>query len=360
MKKSIFLSFASVAMILASCSSESFKIPYIPGNSEIEVTLSSSNSSLSTRAAIEGDGDIEGMGVFCVAKSTQGEEHDINWLSKTNEDPACLMDNVLSNKVGEDVVWADETAKYYYPAYQLYNYDFYGYYPYDEKAENTGDKITVNYKIDGEKDIIWGEAKSEADYAYSANYYRENDAPTDPKLQLNHMLTRLIFVLQQGEAKEGELPVPMTLDSVKVLSVADSCVLTVADRLNPVVEQRLAIVGETKSDIALVADTLSKSEEKAGCVAVEEFGNGKTFQLGSGIILCPQDSYKVRLVTTETKEGVGEEQNTAEFDVVLPEGSFEVGKAYKITILINGPRRITLKAALTPWEEVIVDKPIKL
>ena len=73
-------------VILPGCSNEenvygddSSGTLFVPGDSEVEILLSLSNQSgiaIDKRAAIDGDGDFENMGVFCLARQKQ----DINGM----------------------------------------------------------------------------------------------------------------------------------------------------------------------------------------------------------------------------------------------------------------------------------------
>lgn len=401
MKKTIFLSFASVAMILASCSSEeSFKVPFVPGNSEVEISLSSGTPSLTTRAAIENNDAIEGMGVYCVAKSSNDEDAAINWNNSSDEFPACIMNNVKANKESGaetakcDVTWAEEGRRYYYPAFLKYNYDFYGYYPHSEdaKVNEAGDKISVEYTIDGETDIIWGKASSDEKYAYSANYFRElENSKENPNLKLDHMLTRLIFKVEQVEGEPGEKVIPMTLDEIVLLDVPTNCTLNIADQANTPLENRLTLNGEAKADLALNSTLLPCDTKVENGKLPEEPVN-----LGSGLMIYPQKEFMLRLSMTQldenaeesetpdvnpdeptepenpdvnpdesTEENPGEEvvpepsnapaatKTTKDIPLQLADGtSFEAGKAYIITVKVNGPRKIEITATLTPWVEV--------
>lgn len=417
MKKSIFLSFASVAMILASCSSEeSFKVPFIPGNSEVEISLSSGTPSLTTRAAIENNDAIEGMGVYCVARTSNEGNAAINWNNTSEDDPACIMNNVKANKASGaetakcDVTWAEAGAKYYYPAFVKYNYDFYGYYPHSKEAKvnEAGDEISVDYTIDGETDIIWGKASTNDKDAYNANYFRNIEDPKEnPNLKLDHMLTRLIFQVEQVEGEPGENVIPMTLDEVVLLNVPTNCTLNIADQINTPIESRLALNGDAKEDLALNSVLLPCDTKVKNGTLIE-----KTVNLGSGLMIYPQKEFKVRLSMTQHDENAEESETPSDDndettepetptddnnddttepseptddnsdettepadDEVVPEpsnapddpskttsrditltlaggASFEAGKAYIITVKVYGPRKIEVTATLTPWVKV--------
>lgn len=418
MKKSIFLSFASIAMVLASCSDDLYQVPFVPGNSEVEIVLSSGAPSLSTRAAIENNDAIEGMGIYCVAKSSNNEgETVINWNNDSKEDPARLMNNVKANKASDavdvksNVTW--EGKKYYYPAFLRYNYDFYGYYPYSENVNmnEEGNKVTVDYTIDGETDIIWGRATSDEQYAYNATYFRQEEPKANPNLKLDHMLTRLIFQVEQAEAEEGETVIPMTLDEVVLLDVPTNCTLNIADQVNTPLESRLVLADEEKkADLKLNSSLLPCDTKVENGTLPEE-----PINLGSGLMIYPQKEFVLRLAMTQHDEAEPAEPTEPENpdvnpdeptepenpdvnpdeptepenpdvnpddttepenpgDEVVPEqaktraagepdvrdiplkladgASFEAGKAYIITIKVNGPRKIEITATLTPWVKV--------
>ncbi len=356
---------AASVLMLHSCSNdeafvteisqETVAPEYIPGDSEVEIKLSSTNVAVvepSTRAAIIDDGDIESLGIFCLAKDKQSGKNqqapEINWFNEVNNWSSCIMDNVEADKIGQDIAWKNG-GSYYYPISQFYTYDFYGYYPYSENLEYVDNRVSANYVLDGKTDLIWGRATSEEEGAYSAAYFR-NPANVDkyPSLALDHLLTRLEFYITPGPLLEGGTDVAaaakMAVKSITVKNVYTEVKMLIADynNLDAPIAERLEANTEVVGSLSLCDETGVPFEPTQVPATF-----GATLKVGESLMLYPQSIYEVEieLVNTETNE---------EFLTEVPlqvtnNGTFVAGTSYKVNITVHSPREVVLRASLTPW-----------
>ena len=279
------------------------------------------------------------------------------------------MNNVASHKKGTDIIWDDITAKYFYPLTQIYSYEFYGYYPYQpsENLEYYDNIVKANYVLDGKTDLLWGRTHNRDPYAFSAKYFRTNSS-TDtykPSIELEHLLTRLVFSVVPGESYEGSgdysEAAMMQIDTLQIIDTYTNVSVTIADynNLDMTLSDRINLSDET-------TDTLS-------LYSVDEEGNGIDLQpvhlvapepgeepivtpLGESIMLFPQDRYTIRIVITmdayhdaATNTEVPSKRLVSEIPLQLA-STFEQGKSYNVKITVHGPRAVKLAATLTPWE----------
>ena len=368
---------AAALFLLSGCSadevsnsSDEFTLDQL---SNVEIKLSARNGSISsanaTRAAIIGDtdADIDSLGVFGLARAIQGINQSANaitWFAESENWSGCILNNVAANKVGHDINWAEEGAAYFYPPTQFYSYDFYGYYPYVENEDLVYDATSVkaNYEIDGTQDLIWGRATSDADYAYSAKYYRVNQDPADPSMALQHLLTRLVFTVVPGESVDGngdyEMAALMSVDTLQIIDTYTHLTVNIADLNNidlaPV--DRVTLTDENTDTLTLCdVDAQGKNVplQPLQVVAPEPGVEPVPQQLGESIMLFPSDKYTIRIVLTMAAH---DEQQAQRFvsevplQLVAAGERFAQGTSYTVKITVHGPQAVSLKAQLTPWD----------
>ena len=298
------------------------------------------------RATIHGDNDeivetIPNLGVFCLAREVQGSNPaptqigDIqNWFQNTFADPNadmddpavtnnmfCLIHNLKSTRTTREVAaksgkayeitWDKDTVAYY-PTTLFYNYDFFAYYPYSDNlrhvknARGQNHKVEAALKIDGHTDVLWGRAtvtdemtEWEKKYAYSAKYFREQDSisiTTNPVVKLEHVLTRMHFMVTPGATVEGGSDIreakDMTVEKIAVRNVNSKHWLTVADLDN------LDITADKLlSDPSEPVDMVLWDEVK-DTVAVQKCPQelNDTVAIGDGIMLPPAKEYMIQII----------------------------------------------------------------
>lgn len=375
MKKSFIGAAAATLILLSGCSSdnpaetaaEEWAVEQIPG---VEIRLSASESASvavqETRAALlEDDLDIEGLGIFGLAR----EELDINhspalstWFGPSDNWSECILNNVKANKVGNDVKWDDPEAVYFYPISQFFGYDFYGYYPYQlsENLVYEDKRVTANIDIDGTLDLLWGRATKLSDdatgkYAYSARYFRMNAEAyeSEPNIPLQHMLTRLVFEVRPVENYMGSgdysLAAKMEVDTIQVMDAYTHLALTIADLDQ--LDQDLSTRLQLRDGTTEVLDLLDENGQQFDPVHLSAPAAGTepvSLPIGESIMVYPQERYTVRIVLRmDGHEGTF----ITEVPLQLIH-EFERGKSYKVTINVHGPREITLGATIENWEEV--------
>lgn len=358
----------SALVLVCSCSNEENILPE-PGTngvqpSEYPIQLGG-GSVVSTRAAITGDGSegIAGIAVWCLAKNSMQENmapQGIKWFDNAPEhQTCCIMKNVKANIVGSSVKWDNINDRYFYPVTQFYRYEFYGNYPYTTDLIYTTTSVKANYTIDGTQDLLWGRATSDADYAWSAKYFRVNGGQTEanrPKLKFEHLLTRLVFHVQPGPqveipgASEAEMDYvsasKMIVDTLQVCNAHTNLVVSIADfnRLDMGIGERLT-TRSSKTDTLFLKDASSDIVDPIQVPALPSLKK----QWGESIMLYPASEYTVRLVLHDENG----RKFVSEIPLILQNsGGFERGKSYNITITVHGPSEVTLGAEVTPWTEV--------
>lgn len=350
----------------------------------VEIRLGTPGVNFLTRAALEREEDEFDLGVFCLAREKQyinNSAQDILWWN-TGVDPLwsatfCLLDNVESTKSGTTITWKDGVHRYY-PFTQFYGYDFYAYYPYvsEDDEENTierkdeGDNnvVEVTYNnLDGKTDILWGRATSTDEYAYSAKYFRQAGKQTSvPSVQLDHMLTRLIFKVVPGESYVGSgdytAAHQVWVAGLQVKNVVKKATLLVADyNRDSANEYGTNIVDGTDEPDRLVADygvrhtvSLCGSDgEPFESVQVSDNPLDE-ITLGESLLLYPEHKYVLDFDLRDAEGNQLVKDNPLELIYPRDDESdnvFKAGCQYIITIEVHGPKEIEVKAELTEWKD---------
>lgn len=359
---------------------------FIPGNSEVEIRFAAHSDDVSTsvdkRATVDDDGNLDAMGVFCLARGKQEKNEgapDISWFATEDNYASCLMKNVKSKKTGSNVSW---DRHYYYPISQFYSYEFYGYYPYAEDGNITYEALdgghggprhraTVHYTIDGTQDIIWGRATLQEKDAYSASYFRENTEAPMPKIELQHMLTRLQF-----QVKPGADPIKMdtvfedagkiTVKSIRILDAHSKVDLIVADmeKREPFGEDSLKMLTLAErikpSDDSTRANFTLKDAQDGGLKPV---AIGSTLEqatrVGGSLMLYPEKKYRLEIkLHKDDPPGEGFDVTTEEWLTVGPpyghydseSNVFRQGISYMVTITVNDIEEVKANASLNKWQ----------
>lgn len=435
MKKIKLLSavaFASLAFVgcseseLAPAREESLltEISLAGGPASLYTDVSVRSKSGMRRATIHGDNDeivetIPNLGVFCLAREVQGSNPtptqigDIqNWFQNTFADPNadmddpavtnnmfCLIHNLKSTRTTREVAaksgkayeitWDKDTVAYY-PTTLFYNYDFFAYYPYSDNlrhvknARGQNHKVEAALKIDGHTDVLWGRAtvtdemtEWEKKYAYSAKYFREQDSvsiTTNPVVKLEHVLTRMRFMVTPGATVEGGSDIreakDMTVEKIAVRNVNSKHWLTVADLDN------LDITADKLlSDPSEPVDMVLWDEVK-DTVAVQKCPQelNDTVAIGDGIMLPPAKEYMIQIILSRPVQKTIQVQDyyddaleqwvmkdevvwdkelwVSETPLMMGNGGkiFAQGKSYDVVITVHGPKQIGLGASLKEWE----------
>lgn len=392
------LTLGSVCLLmLGGCSKEDGTTSSTPQHDLIEadpvkIELSSQTKELvsaTTRAALEGDANISGvgnsLGIFGLARAPQVWDSPSNPYSLTEwnwddwndyeANRACILKNVEAEKVSGNIVWKAAGAVFFYPITQVYAYDFYGYYPY--KADNqlvyaaNNKKVSVQYEIDGTQDLLWGRATSTETDGYSARYFRQSSGRnTDkPNIALQHLLTRLTFSVLPGASYTGgndyEVAQDMVVEKVQILGAKNHLEVTIADWSD--------ITPSTTDDLAsrispVSADDPVSTEDFTLCDAlgatatldlatIDCTGTPTAKRLGESIMLYPEAQYMIHIELTmknPNKWGAFDQTFVTEVPLyLLPAGTaFEAGKSYNVTITVHGPRDISLQSTITDWVSV--------
>lgn len=377
---------AAACLLLPACSNEdevmdhdSPSLDAMVGDSEVEIKLSSTASA--TRASINGNSygafDVNGVGIFCVAKGKQNPEinpptPDIDWTrygeyGKTD----VLLSNLRANAVASpkpvekqtelgdtletSIVWEDAEAHYFYPISNWYKYDFYGYYPVQDDANViiSPDEINVYMEIDGTQDVLLGLATSDDEYAYSAKYFRTAEHEV-PNMLFFHRLSRFTFTVEAGMDYTGSKAnaTRMKVSKIEVLDMPYKILMTVASNTDT--------YGGIYYDRDFVMDFKLRDENNEPFEPVQ-VSETERRQVGESLmVLHGMDTYGLR-ITLEDENG---NEYISEFPLSISnhieEGTTQLGHSYNINMTVYGPQEIKLNATLLPWIIEETDIPIEL
>lgn len=362
-------------LLLASCASDELKptdglnesSKYVEGNSTYRIRLNGRETATVSRAAILGNEStavLDSMGIFALARTVQGTNeaaYPIQWFNDDRNWSFCIMDNVVSEMENGNIIWKDEQAIYFYPITQFYNYDFYGYYPYTDDITRYDNSIVAHYTIDGTQDLIWGRATSNADFAYSAKYYRTyGNGAIDPTVDLEHLLTRLTFTIEPSESFIGSNDYTeseaMRVKSIEICDAYTNLDVLVADRenvdeadwSNPDYANRVTLRN-------LTTDTLALKQPDGSAIGLTQvpLHTEPALQVGESLMLFPATSYMIKVVIIDQNniEHVSEIPLTLTLDPNDPQ-MFARGNSYTVRIIIHGPHAVSLKGTLVDWNDI--------
>lgn len=394
MKKLFFIPCIIGASLLASCSSESeladngasdaltsTQWSHQIANSNVEIKFGSKIKG--TRAIVESDDQqnftLTNMGLFCLAiakNNINPNEANIDYTQgSAGYKYSVWVDNAevkTEKDAGKNktiLTWADG-KKHYYPTGNWHKYAFYGYYPKQDAANIIYDKKSVSVMfedLDGTTDIIYGKAEDlTTPYAYSAYYFRqEGNEDKVPTVAFAHKLMRLTFAIKPG-GKDKEAAKTMGVTKVEVVKVPTKGTLILADKDAPANAGYINFDWTTTADLALKAKTdatgtgeglepeftaYDGTNETKACWVKDDEVN-----IGQGIMIPVPDydtnpDYKYQLkITLINKDGQVFEPEYP-MDLNTNGKEFAAGTSYKVTMTINGPKEIQLKATLEKWQE---------
>ena len=195
---------------------------------------------------------------------------------------------------------------WYYPITSWYAYDFYGYHPYQEDGFEktqyaTGKyRITVDFEIDGTKDILWGRSAIIAgnNYAYSAKYFRTSGQDA-AHMTFYHKLAQFRFFLVPTKDQEAEDDgfggiAGLYLKKVTMHSVATKVQMLLADsdQGNQGNVGNVTAISAKNQDIPLKDENGVEFEKVPFETVLSADGvvTGRKVRVGDCIMLCPFDN----------------------------------------------------------------------
>ena len=381
-KTFLFLTAVSALMLTTGCSNEDVNLLPQTDSDRNEVDMISTPVEIRlgipavsvTRAALDDNTQDINLGVFCLARASQSAtatsqpswwNTDVEWEKRSS---FCLLNNVKANKSGNNVSWVDGETRFY-PYRQSYSYDFYAYYPYVEFKSNTNlidttqvGKVRVYYKdLDGKTDILWGRETNADPTAYSARYFCQPIHVSEvPKIQLDHMLTRLRFWVVPDEDAPGagtyDNAQGAKVVSLKVINAVKNVTLLLADendRNNTKGSRDLTFQGTDEPGRLSATDDETTTLWLCGAdgnpissVSVPATPLEKV-QVGESLLLFPAQQYTLQI--TLEKGGV---KYLVDHEFVLshPTGKFAAGEVYDITLTVKGLSSVSAKADISAWQ----------
>ena len=294
---------------------------------------------------------------------------------------------------------------YYYPMGNWMKYNFYAYYPRQEKVVdgNTTLSFSANqvlekyYEIDGSQDIIWGMSDQEhattvdpstatdAD-PYCAKYFRlwkevdgANIENYYPKFEFKHKLMQLRFFVK---AANSTVLTDLTSKNMKVVDMSISNAiyrlsLIVANKAEASKNGQLSMMSSLKTkELGIKEYGLDKNRfrdeneddavDAPFAIAVYDVtvtavdGDGNPNDPGFvGYIMLPPtkvsdvDGFKYQLVV-KVQYTIDAVDYTNEIPVALSlpttESDNGTGKIYNIVVSVQSPQEVHAKATLAAWE----------
>lgn len=396
MKERILLLIFVVSSILVGCTNDgSDNGPLVESPSDVLVNLNAKGlfdvdvtegrKTSATRASVDNKYDLAPVGIFMLAgkktgiNGSMGSEgaQDIDWTVnvKPGAEYATTTNGIYWNnmKCTLDVTTdylVKDNANYplwYYPITSWYAYDFYGYHPYQENGFNVQEyddgkyRVTVDFDIDGTKDILWGRSDiiEGNNYAYSAKYFRTSGEDA-AHMTFYHKLSQFRFYLVPTKDNDAEDDgfggiEGLYLKKVTMHSVATKIQMLLADsdsgnqgdvgNMHPISDKDQDIPLRDKNGIEFAPVPFET-------VVVDGVVTGKKVRVGDCIMLCPFDTeYKMSIVLCD--EDGNEYHSEKKMSITLKDGSpFQPGKIYNININATGVTNIALNATVVDWQEV--------
>lgn len=398
MKERILLLIFAVSSILVGCTNDGAdNAPVVETPSDVpillnakgllDITVTESQKSSATRASVDSKSDLDAVGIYMLAAKKTGINgsmgtdgaKDIDW--RVEVDPGadyatttngiywnnmrCTLDAETDYLVKDN----ENIPLWYYPITSWYAYDFYGYHPYQEDGFEmtqyaTGKyRITVDFEINGTKDILWGRSDIIAgnNYAYSAKYFRTSGQDA-AHMTFYHKLAQFRFFLVPTKDQEAEDDgfggiEGLHLKSVTMHNVATSVqmILADSDQGNQGNVGNVRRISAKDQDIPLRdrdGKEIWENPVPFETVVADGVVSGKKVRVGDCIMLCPFDTeYLMSIVLCDA---VGNEYHSEKkMSITLNDGSsFQPGKIYNININATGVTGIALNATVEDWEEV--------
>ena len=372
MKKYLFILGLVGIVLLSACSSDDLMTGFSPEeentlvieagkDSDVPIILGVGMGRAMTRTPIESDGDVftiggGQLGVFCLAAAKQPDAPSfvpstIDW--ETGNLATWLNNVPASVKKGGGGTYSyvefrkfgpSEAIDRYYPFGNWFCYDFYAYYPrVNDISISTGSDGKKAYfastTIDGTKDIIWGNAIGEDEYAYSSKYSILNPGVV-PEFDFKHKLTQLVFYVKSHDDAAAEFfGSGIKVTDLYLIDVDTKFELCVASMSNDHTPGELELPAEEDRVIGNIKVYKTGTNNNA-------FDGGATYTVATsstdtdpkiiGYAMVPPiaggEHYTVQIVV---KDGIDGPYYDNSYTVTPPPGGFQAGKKYNIELDIN-------------------------
>ena len=406
MRKTGITTAAVALVLLCGCTQQDFVPTFemsdyritLTSDYSVNVDVSTSEGG-QTRASYDNiaDGQLsqDGIGIFCLpARKINTTADDFDWFKavKVNDGEVTnangiywdnvkfkVLDDVHSTKNGVNYhkLEMDQggTILEYYPLSSDYGYDFYGYAPYQEGKRYDNplgimgygqNRLTVDFKLDGSQDIIYGRSnKPEGENAnrndyYSARYFRQTGLSSAVEMDFEHKLTRLNFyVIPKPDEIGGETSYvyvdSLAVKSIKLHKVITGARLILADKPNPnssdpFVDQTGNLQLKTETGTFSLRGTGWKEGDLIQSINHDSVVNGK-IKIGEHLMVCPAENYEMELVLCDKNDST-KVYPARTLKLALEGNTFKPGYQYNINISVSGPVGINLiSAQLIEWKE---------
>lgn len=440
MKKNLWI-WALAALSIAACTDEEMSTQdqvvtendWISPDGQVVVQLGAESRPTAVISRAEGGGPIEGaeitelknLGIFAINRDETID--DTEWGHWPNIIDNCLLKNVkasgteknpldtLVNKGKRLTLYNTKADKqgyvYYYPIQGSQNFDFYGYQPRVDSMQLVGGKINVIMTLNGNVDLITGEAPSAntvdslytaeataTDAAkweknpingYNAKYIRKikyhnwiidesqnlasnkldtlKKKPFIPNIGFEHRLTKLNFQIITSREQAGG---GMQSDSIggdrqeaTKLRVKDIKLKNVRPYATLTIDKNMPLTFSGDTVLAMIPMEGTTVWEGDSLIKPQNYEN--TPYISAGYLMVPptnspsinynDNPYRISLKVKSTNSvGIPEIQNI-ELELKDKTGNllqFLPGKSYNIRITLYALQEVNVSATLTPWDLV--------
>jgi len=333
--KKYFIILAAAAMAVCSCAKNSVAVDpdeIFDGTEKYAITFGSNLRNISTKSIGSVDAWQNGMDLY-----VYGVERNENVLDLQN---GILINNVKATvNAGAIEVFDPQHTSGNIPFYYDYTkkYDFFGYYVDDAADPSTATPTSLQVHINGTQDILLASAsRTEAvsgttidpNKLFSAYSVRKG---ITPNLKFQHMLSRLKFVVINGNGAAAEQLPELRIDTLCVTSPAYAT-------LCPVGDQSLTVNSNSVPEKFYL---MNGTQEIAPYLVI---GSG---QIGESIMVMPgQEEYELMFRLVQAGNPVKVEQT----EIIKIPGGAVAGKSYTVNLTVYNLQTVAITIELTPWD----------
>ena len=256
----------------------------------------------------------------------------------------------------------------YYPTQGAY--DFWAYRLDDCEAEQyaiDGNKLYINFTMDGSQDIMTAKAEPTADQieAVGGEQYKERcysawtaRKDVNPCLKFSHELTRLRFWVKGGNDLAVDPEKGIKVEKIQVRSKYTGRLIA-AYTPDAEVANNIEFTDDTEL-MTLKQRTADANEPLVDLEAVAPTSKDSYDSVGEALLVAPQDEYEVVItISQELKLNASDEEPAKTFTEVktvikpqkenTPGMTFEKGYSYNVKMTLYGLQEIKITTELAPW-----------
>lgn len=269
-----------------------------------------------------------------------------DWGMEVNDDVLICNSKAVANSQNnfEFKGAEDATVSIYYPMTSNVNFNFYGYYPYDDAVQYTDSHYEVTYENIGDIDILWAKATAtqindgQNTYeGFNARYVRKAEDINKPSLEFNHLLTALSFRVASADGENHANDITFT--GVSLTGMDRNVTLKIASIDGSAENEGVLVTAGNPGTIPVINTSSQTPQDSLFSIGVASGNN-----VGN-LMVMPSNTYTANVYVT-SKDG----QSTVIPVTISREApGFEKGKRYTVNLLIANPEEVIISSELTEW-----------